>query len=49
MIDYNEPDTKDLEFEIKKVWKAISALQSAILSEEAPNIIIPMWEGDEND
>ena len=49
MTDYNEPDTKDLTFEIKKIWKAISALQTAILSEVDPNIVIPMWEGDEND
>ena len=48
MTDYNEPDIKDLVFEIKKVWEAISALQLAILNEVDPNIIIPMWEEDEN-
>ena len=45
----NEPDRKDLAFEIKKIWEAISALQLAIINGEVdPNIIIPMWE-DEDD
>jgi hypothetical protein len=38
----NEPDRKDLAFEIKKIWEAISALQLAILNNVDPNIIIPI-------
>ena len=42
MRDYDEPDMKDLVFEIKKIWAAISALQLAIINEVDPNIIIPI-------
>jgi hypothetical protein len=49
MRDYNEPDMKDVAFEIKKIWEAISALQLAMLNEVDPNIIIPMWGKYEDD
>ena len=49
MRDYNEPDIKDVAFEIKKIWEAISALQLAMLNKVDPNIIIPMWGEYEDD
>jgi hypothetical protein len=38
----NEPDRKDLAFEIKKIWEAISALQLAIINEVDTNAVIPV-------
>jgi hypothetical protein len=38
----NKLDKKDLTFEIKKIWEAISALQLAILNKVDTNVVIPV-------
>ena len=38
----NKLDKKDLTFEIKKIWEAISALQLVILNKVDTNIVIPV-------
>ena len=38
----NKLDKKDLTFEIKKIWEAISALQLVILNKVDTNVVIPV-------